>query len=71
MTSTLEWAGCTTFKLKLDGTIVLLDAFFDRAPDAVPTGYTAENIGPVDWILIGHSHTDHMSDADTVARATG
>ena len=76
MTVTLDWLGCATFRLVVpDGkggeTVVFLDAYIDRVPSAPPTGFTVSDIDRADWIVIGHSHFDHLWGAERIARATG
>ena len=38
MTTTLDWYGCATFRLRTAGMTIFLDAYIDRAPDAPGTG---------------------------------
>jgi L-ascorbate metabolism protein UlaG (beta-lactamase superfamily) len=51
--------------------IVFLDAYVDRAPTAPPVGVAIADIGQADWIVIGHSHFDHLWGAERIARRTG
>jgi L-ascorbate metabolism protein UlaG (beta-lactamase superfamily) len=67
----LEWFGCSTFRLTLDGSVIFLDAYLDRAATAEPTGLTSAAVTEADWILVGHSHFDHIYGAQTIARSTG
>lgn len=60
VTTTLDWFGCSTFRLRMMGITVFLDAYLDRAPGADGTGMTAGDIDKCDWIVIGHSHFDHL-----------
>jgi L-ascorbate metabolism protein UlaG (beta-lactamase superfamily) len=69
--ATLDWLGCATFRLTLDRLVVFLDAYVDRAPGAPPTGLAAADIDRADWILVGHSHFDHLWGAERIARRTG
>ena len=72
MTTTLDWFGCTTFRLNMDGIVVFLDAYIDRVPGADgPPNASAAGITRADWILIGHSHFDHIWGAETIAINTG
>ena len=72
MTTTLEWFGCATFRLTIDGTVIFLDAYIDRAPGADgPPGATARSVNRADWVVVGHSHFDHLWGADTIAANTG
>ncbi|GAA4853130.1 hypothetical protein GCM10023201_53180 [Actinomycetospora corticicola] len=74
-TATLDWFGCATFRLRTaEGLTVMLDAYLDRVPEAAQSGVgvtdVAAELGPRDWILVGHSHFDHIYGAERLA-ATG
>lgn len=71
MTAVLDWYGCATFRLTLGGTVVFLDAYVEHAPGAPGADGTADDVDRADWILVGHSHFDHLWGAETVARNTG
>jgi L-ascorbate metabolism protein UlaG (beta-lactamase superfamily) len=71
MTTTLDWLGCATFRLAIGRTVIFLDAYVDRVPSAEPTGVSIDEIDRADWILVGHSHFDHVYGAERIARATG
>src|SRR5262245_19651476 len=71
MTATLDRMGCATFRLVLGELVIFLDAYIDRVPSAAPTGITVEAIDRADWLVIGHSHFDHLYGAERIARATG
>ena len=71
MTAKLDWLGCATFRLILDDLVVFLDAYIDRVPSAAPVGMTTEDVDRADWIVIGHSHFDHLYGAERIAKATG
>ncbi len=70
-TTTLDWYGCATFRLRTAGITVFLDAYIDRAPGAAGTGLTADDIDECDWILVGHSHFDHLWGAERIVARTG
>jgi L-ascorbate metabolism protein UlaG (beta-lactamase superfamily) len=73
-TATLDWYGCATFGLTLPGdTVVLLDAYVDRVPGAAgpQPPMTADDIDRADWIVVGHSHFDHLWGAERIALRTG
>ena len=67
----LDWYGCATFRLRVAGISVFLDAYIDRIPGAAGTGLTADDIGECDWIVVGHSHFDHVWGAERIAKRTG
>ncbi|MBI3250091.1 MAG: MBL fold metallo-hydrolase [Deltaproteobacteria bacterium] len=71
MAVTLDWLGCATFRLTINDLVVFLDAYIDRVPGAVPVGITVEQIQRADWIVVGHSHFDHLYGAERIAKATG
>ena len=76
--ATLDWYGCATFRLTLPGAredgqdlVVFLDAYIDRVPAAPGTGLRAEDVDRADWIVVGHSHFDHLWGAERIAARTG
>jgi L-ascorbate metabolism protein UlaG (beta-lactamase superfamily) len=71
MTITLDWLGCATFRLTIGNLVVFLDAYIDRVPSAAPTGITTDAVNRADWIVVGHSHFDHLYGAERIAKATG
>jgi L-ascorbate metabolism protein UlaG (beta-lactamase superfamily) len=70
VTTTLDWYGCSTFRLQTMGITVFLDAYVDRAPGADGTGLTADDIAECDWIVVGHSHFDHLWGAERIMANT-
>lgn len=68
--ATLDWYGCATFRLKAAGLTIFLDAYIDRAPGAPGSGLSASDITECDWIVIGHSHFDHLSGAEVIMANT-
>jgi L-ascorbate metabolism protein UlaG (beta-lactamase superfamily) len=71
MGATLDWYGCATFRLRLGPVTVFLDAYIDRADGAAGTGLNADAIDQCDWIVVGHSHFDHLYGAERIAANTG
>ncbi|MYJ00958.1 MAG: MBL fold metallo-hydrolase, partial [Chloroflexi bacterium] len=71
MTVTLDWLGCATFRLQVDDTVIMLDAYIDRVPLAPDVGLTAADISRADAVLVGHSHFDHIAGAEVIAANTG
>jgi L-ascorbate metabolism protein UlaG (beta-lactamase superfamily) len=67
----LRWLGAANFELVYRGSVVLLDAYFDRMPRTRPLGFTRDEITRVSAIFVGHGHGDHMADAPYVAMRTG
>jgi L-ascorbate metabolism protein UlaG (beta-lactamase superfamily) len=71
MTAVLDWLGCATFRLTLGATVVFLDAYLDRVPGAPQSGIGVDDVDRADWILVGHSHFDHLWGAERIAPRTG
>lgn len=68
--TTLDWYGCATFRLRTGGLTIFLDAYIDRVPGAAGTGLTADAVTTCDWIVVGHSHFDHLWGAERIIRNT-
>jgi L-ascorbate metabolism protein UlaG (beta-lactamase superfamily) len=49
---------------------LFLDAYIDRAPGAAGTGLRADEIDACDWIVVGHSHFDHLWGAERIMAQT-
>ena len=71
MKATLEWLGTATFRLTIGELVVFLDTYMDRVPAAPPVGLSAAEVTRADFILMGHSHFDHLGGADIIAKNTG
>ncbi len=71
MKITLDWLGCATFRLSLDNLVVFLDAYMDRVPSAPSVGLSSAQVKQADFVLVGHSHFDHLAGAETIARNIG
>jgi L-ascorbate metabolism protein UlaG (beta-lactamase superfamily) len=71
MATTLDWYGCATFRLRTAGLTIFLDAYIDRVPGAPGSGLRADDIDACDWIVVGHSHFDHLYGAERIAANTG
>jgi L-ascorbate metabolism protein UlaG (beta-lactamase superfamily) len=74
MTARLDWYGCATFRLTLPGDVVVfLDAYIDRVPTAAgpQPPHSAGDVERADWIVIGHSHFDHLWGAERIAARSG
>src|SRR5579859_6696820 len=71
MTAWLDWYGCATFRLTVGSLVLFLDAYIDRIPEAAGTGLRADDIERADWIVVGHSHFDHLWGAERIAKRTG
>lgn len=73
MTTTLDWYGCATFRLRTAGLTVFLDAYLDRVPGAAgpQPAQRPEDVDDCDWIVVGHSHFDHLYGAERIMANTG
>lgn len=70
MTATLEWLGTATFRLTIGDLVIFLDAYMDRVPAAPPVGLSAKEVKRADFVLVGHSHFDHLAGAEVMAANT-
>jgi L-ascorbate metabolism protein UlaG (beta-lactamase superfamily) len=70
MGSTLDWYGCATFRLRTSGLTIFLDAYIDRIPSAAGPRVATEEVDACDWIVVGHSHFDHLYGAERILRNT-
>ncbi len=68
---TIEWFGCTTFRIRVAGLTLWFDTFVDRVPAAEPVGLRSTDIDDADFVFVSHAHFDHLLGADTVAKNTG
>jgi L-ascorbate metabolism protein UlaG (beta-lactamase superfamily) len=68
---TLDWLGTATFRLTVGDTVILLDAYVERVPSAPPVGLRIDDVERCDYVLVGHSHFDHLWGADRIAAQTG
>src|ERR1700674_3835481 len=71
MNITIEWFGVATFQLRIDDLVLFLDAYMDRVPTAPPVGISSEDVDRADYVLVGHSHFDHLHGAQHIAKNTG
>ena len=71
MDITLDWLGCATFRLRIGPTTIFLDAYMDRVSMAPPVGLSTKEITQADFVVVGHSHFDHLSGAEVIAANTG
>src|SRR2546430_14679012 len=71
MRVTLDWLGVATFRLTVGERVIFLDAYMDRVPGAPPVGLGAAEVTRADYVLVGHSHFDHLWGAERIATRTG
>jgi L-ascorbate metabolism protein UlaG (beta-lactamase superfamily) len=68
---TLDWLGTATFRLTIDGLVLYLDTYMERVSTAPPTGLSCAEVTQADFVLVGHSHFDHLAGAEVIAQRTG
>ena len=66
MTMELTWHGHSTWHVDVDGTTFLIDPFFDNPF----TDLSPSDVEDPDYLLLTHSHADHISDAGAFTDAT-
>lgn len=73
MTTILDWYGCATFRMRTADLTIFLDAYIDRPEGAAgpQPRLTADDIDECDWIIVGHSHFDHLYGAERIMANTG
>lgn len=71
MKTTLDWLGTATFRLTIGDLVIFLDAYMDRVPEAPPVGLSAKDVDRADYVLVGHSHFDHLAGSEVIAANTG
>lgn len=65
----VRWLGFSTYELVYGDQIILLDNYYDRGPRYRYLGFKAADVKRANLILVGHGHSDHMSDtAQTIAQ---
>jgi L-ascorbate metabolism protein UlaG (beta-lactamase superfamily) len=72
--ATIDWLGTATFRLTIGGPpglVIFLDAYMDRVPAAPPVGLSARDVDRANFVLVGHSHFDHLAGAEIIAQNTG
>jgi L-ascorbate metabolism protein UlaG (beta-lactamase superfamily) len=67
----LDWLGVATFRLTVGDLVLFLDAYIDRVPAAPPVGLRTADVDRADYVLVGHSHFDHLWGAERIAARTG
>jgi L-ascorbate metabolism protein UlaG (beta-lactamase superfamily) len=60
----------STHHLYVAGLTIMLDAYIDRVASAAGTGLTADAITECDWVVVGHSHFDHLWGAERILANT-
>jgi L-ascorbate metabolism protein UlaG (beta-lactamase superfamily) len=68
---TLEWFGCTTFRVRVAGLTLFFDTYLDRPASIPDVGLTSSQVGEADFAFVSHAHYDHMLGSDTIAANAG
>ena len=82
MSVSLEWLGVSTYRLVVDDLVIFLDAYIDRNPlatarwcpatrEQAPPAIQVADVQRADYVLVGHSHFDHLWGAERIAHQTG
>lgn len=66
--NTVTWIGQSTLLMKINGTTILTDPYFSKYASPfimgpsrfVNPGISAENLPPIDIIIVSHNHYDHL-----------
>lgn len=66
----ITYYGHSCFGVEIMGKHLLFDPFISPNPLIPGTGVTADNV-KADYILISHGHSDHIADAEAIAKRTG
>ena len=67
----LRWLGTANYELAYHGKIVIMDTYYERPARTASLGFSVRDVTKADVILIGHAHSDHISDVASVAAQTG
>lgn len=65
---TVKWLGHAAFMVTFSKTKVLIDPFLTGNPKAA---MKESDIKEVDYIMVTHTHGDHLGDAFTISKRTG
>jgi hypothetical protein len=70
-TVVIRWLGTSNFEVAYHGKIILMDTYYNRPARTRSIGFTVDQVKKADAILIGHAHSDHISDLAAIASQTG
>jgi L-ascorbate metabolism protein UlaG (beta-lactamase superfamily) len=69
--TTLEWFGTSTFRIRTQGLTVFFDGYLDRLPGLEPVGLSIGEVDQADFVFVSHAHFDHLYGIDALALRTG
>lgn len=67
----LRWLGTSNYELAYHGKVVITDTYYERPARTASLGFRVDQVRRADVILVGHAHSDHISDIAPVAAQTG
>jgi hypothetical protein len=67
----LDWLGVATFRLTVGDLVVFLDGYMDRVAAAPAIGMATADVERADYVLVGHSHFDHLWGVERITAQTG
>jgi L-ascorbate metabolism protein UlaG (beta-lactamase superfamily) len=70
-TSTVEWFGTATFRVRQSGLELFFDGYLDRLPGLAPVGLSTGEVDRADFVFVSHAHFDHLYGVAPIARSTG
>lgn len=70
-TVVIRWLGTSNYEVAYHGKVIVMDTYYDRPARTRSVGFTVDQVKKADAILIGHAHSDHISDLAAVAAQTG
>ncbi len=69
-TAVLRWLGTANYELAYHGVVIIMDTYYERPARTPSVGFTVSQVTRANVILIGHAHSDHISDVAAVAAQT-
>jgi L-ascorbate metabolism protein UlaG (beta-lactamase superfamily) len=69
-TAVLRWLGTANYELAYHNVVVIMDTYYDRPARTPSVGFTVSQVTRANVILVGHAHSDHISDIAAVAAQT-
>jgi hypothetical protein len=70
-TMVIRWLGTSNFEVAFHDKVIVMDTYYNRPARTRSVGFKVSDVKRADAILIGHAHSDHISDIKAVAAQTG